>query len=652
MGKLYNSGSPTSKVYNVSLNAPFDTRLTVQNVADLTNGENGGIASLVYRGMVVYVHQDKSLYIYTGASNGTWKNKNTGKLINGGDINNWKKLIVDPVDALEFYEGIFTKKEELADFLTSSDLEDYVKVEDITNITSGFVSQSDLDVYVKTTDLVDFVKSEDIKDFAKKEDLNDFLTSSDVSDFVKVDELDTILSEDVFSKFVSQSDLDVYVKSEDLTDFVTSSELDARIAAIDIPEVPKNVSVFFNDAGYLTETDLPDFLLASDLDGYVKTSDLEAYIPKTELEKLATKSDLKDYVKAEDAIEYLTSSDLDGYLKVSELPTNVSAFHNDAGYLTENTLPDFLTASDVEDFISVDELNGVLADYVSQSDLDVYVKTKDVINYIEQNGDFVKSDEIKNFLEASDVADFITVDQVNEILTEKGIDDFVSQSDLTVYVNRSELVNYVTSSELNNYAPLKSIPTKGMFPAESDVDIAETVVDGYATVQDVMNYVNALIEKKKDELVKPDYLYTNGYRRGDAAIELNDPLNEYEIVLDSNGEFVIELLHKNEEDGWYDIEDPTGSYYGTYFKIILPNDYDVKVYLWDDVNNDYNSNEAKIADPAYSLIAEDVTPDNTTYYYKDAVEGFLFSGAKGNIESTISQTYNNHLLKLIITKKK
>ena len=87
MGKLYNSGSPTSKVYNVSLNAPFDTRLTVQNVADLTDGENGGIASLVYRGMVVYVHQDKSLYIYTGASNGTWKNKNTGKLINGGDIN-------------------------------------------------------------------------------------------------------------------------------------------------------------------------------------------------------------------------------------------------------------------------------------------------------------------------------------------------------------------------------------------------------------------------------------------------------------------------------------------------------------------------------------------------------------------------------------
>ena len=92
MGKLYTSGSPISKVYNVSLNAPFDTRLTVQNVADLTDGENGGIAALVYRGMVVYVHQDKSLYIYTGTSSSTWKNKKNGQLINGGDINNWKKI--------------------------------------------------------------------------------------------------------------------------------------------------------------------------------------------------------------------------------------------------------------------------------------------------------------------------------------------------------------------------------------------------------------------------------------------------------------------------------------------------------------------------------------------------------------------------------
>ena len=107
MGKLYNSGSPISKAYEVGINAPFDTRLTVQNIVDLTDGENGGIAAQVYRGMVVYVHQDKSLYIYTGISSSTWKNKNTGKLINGGDINNWKKIYgeeINPADYLSYYQ--------------------------------------------------------------------------------------------------------------------------------------------------------------------------------------------------------------------------------------------------------------------------------------------------------------------------------------------------------------------------------------------------------------------------------------------------------------------------------------------------------------------------------------------------------------------
>ena len=107
MGKIYTSGSPISKVYEVGINAPFDTRLTVQNIADLTDGENGGIAAQVYRGMVVYVHKDKSLYIYTGASNSTWKNKNNGKLINGGDINNWKKIYgeeINPANYLSYYQ--------------------------------------------------------------------------------------------------------------------------------------------------------------------------------------------------------------------------------------------------------------------------------------------------------------------------------------------------------------------------------------------------------------------------------------------------------------------------------------------------------------------------------------------------------------------
>lgn len=201
--------------------------------------------------------------------------------------------------------------------------------------------------------------------------------------------------------------------------------------------------------------------------------------------------------------------------------------------------------------------------------------------------------------------------------------------------------------------------TTGIFPEvnpDTPTDPTKADLDGLATVQDVMNYVNALIEKKKGELspVEPGipYLYTNGYRVGDTAIGLTDTLNRYEIVLNENNEFEIELLHKNEEDGYYDTEDPTGSYYGTYFKVIVPNGYTVKTYLWDDTANPpaYKSDDTSVTDPAYSLIAEDVTPDNTTYYYKDVVDRFLFSGAKIAIEDDIQQSYDGHLIKLVLKK--
>ena len=197
----------------------------------------------------------------------------------------------------------------------------------------------------------------------------------------------------------------------------------------------------------------------------------------------------------------------------------------------------------------------------------------------------------------------------------------------------------------------------GSFPESSTVDSPTATSNGFATVQDVMDYVNALIEKKKDELgpVEPGtpYLYNNGYRVGDTAIGLTDTLNRYEIVLNENSEFEIELLHKNEEDGYYDTEDPTGSYYGTYFKVIVPNGYSVNTYLWDESSNPpaYKSDDTSVTDPAYSLIAEDVTPDNTTYYYKEVVEGFLFTGAKQAIEDDIQQNYNGHLIKLVLKKK-
>ena len=581
MGKTYlnlTTGTDNiTKPRNITVASPYDVRTVVDTADDLYNKTTFGYSSL-YIGMLVITYDTQDVYVLSKLPNSRdneikWRENIQWKKVGSIDLSEYAKLT-----DLDRY----ATKDSLLNFLTASDVEDFVSVNDVANLTSEFVSQSDLDVYVKTEDLVDFVKSEDIKDFAKKEDLNDFLTSSDVLDFVKVDELNTILSEEVFSKFVSQSDLDVYVKTEDLVDFVTSSELDSRIAAIDIPEVPTNVSAFTNDAGYLTSSDVDDFVSVEELKNYatkedivnfVSQSDLEVYakvvdvVELLEKEDYAKKGDLKDfltgsdvedfvkisdiadvvrvddldlYVKAEDAIEFLTASDLDGYLKVSELPTNVSAFTNDAGYLTDADLPDFLLASD----------------------LDGYVKTEDLESYIPK--------------------------------TE--LDKLATKSDLNGYVKTEDAVEFLTASDLDGFATIDKIPTAGSFP--ETVDSPTTTSNGFATVQDVMDYVNALLEKKKES----DYFYINAikytgsenptpiYQMNCYEIGEEVELSTYNPAYTGTG-FAIEVKCDTEVYGFYDQNDPSVTIYAEVLTIDIPDGYTLEVHGCDESGNYFIATE-------------------------------------------------------------
>ena len=581
MGKTYlnlTTGTDNiTKPRNITVASPYDVRTVVDTADDLYNKTTFGYSSL-YIGMLVITYDTQDVYVLSKLPNSRdneikWRENIQWKRVGSIDLSEYAKLT-----DLDRY----ATKDSLLNFLTASDVEDFVSVNDVANLTSEFVSQSDLDVYVKTEDLVDFVKSEDIKDFAKKEDLNDFLTSSDVLDFVKVDELNTILSEEVFSKFVSQSDLDVYVKTEDLVDFVTSSELDSRIAAIDIPEVPTNVSAFTNDAGYLTSSDVDDFVSVEELKNYatkedivnfVSQSDLEVYakvvdvVELLEKEDYAKKGDLKDfltgsdvedfvkisdiadvvrvddldlYVKAEDVVEFLTASDLDGYLKVSELPTNVSAFTNDAGYLTDADLPDFLLASD----------------------LDGYVKTEDLESYIPK--------------------------------TE--LDKLATKSDLNGYVRTEDAVEFLTASDLDGFATIDKIPTAGSFP--ETVDSPTTTSNGFATVQDVMDYVNALLEKKKES----DYFYINAikytgsenptpiYQMNCYEIGEEVELSTYNPAYTGTG-FAIEVKCDTEVYGFYDQNDPSVTIYAEVLTIDIPDGYTLEVHGCDESGNYFIATE-------------------------------------------------------------
>ncbi len=218
-------------------------------------------------------------------------------------------------------------------------------------------------------------------------------------------------------------------------------------------------------------------------------------------------------------------------------------------------------------------------------------------------------------------------------------------------ISTVELLTQSVTSLSNAVSSLK----EGEFPVvdlKDPNDPTEAASEGLATVQDVMNYVNALIEKKKGELgpVKPGvpYLYTNGYKLGDTPIGLTDTLNGYEIVLNENNKFEIELLHKNEESGYYVEGDPDNSYLGVYFKVIIPSAYDIKLYMWDPNTNDYKATDTSTTDPAYALVPDVETPETTVYYYRSTVEG-SFIESRNPVEDFVNAY--GHLIKAVITKK-
>ena len=306
----------------------------------------------------------------------------------------------------------------------------------------------------------------------------------------------------------------------------------------------------------------------------------------------------------------------------------------------ENALTEKANSADVESAI-----NAAVADKADASDVTTLQNTVSLL----QSTKVDKSDlngyateswvEGKGFLtEHQDISGKANVSDLKPVATTGNYDDLENKPDLT---------GFATTSALNT---LKSDLSTGSFP--ENVDDKSPQSEGYATVRDVMDYVNTLIEKKKDELapIEPGtpYLYTNGYKIGDTPIGLTDPLNKYEIVLNENNEFEIELLHKNEEDGYYVEGDPGNSYLGVYFKVIIPSAYDIKLYMWDPNTNDYKTTDTSIADLAYALVPDVETPETTVYYYRSAVEG-LFIGGHNAVEDFVNAY--GHLIKAVITKK-
>ena len=160
MPKTFNGAIKFPSNFDVQATRPLDDRLVVDSYDDLING------SIVYpyQGMVVNIKGTSELWILKTQGIKESHNIKNWELVTGsggGSVEGVEQRIKEIWYRLGLTESnINDIRERLGDFLTSSDLEGYVKVEDLTD----FLTSSDLEGYVKKEDIKDFIIKSELED--------------------------------------------------------------------------------------------------------------------------------------------------------------------------------------------------------------------------------------------------------------------------------------------------------------------------------------------------------------------------------------------------------------------------------------------------------------------------------------------------------
>ena len=187
-------------------------------------------------------------------------------------------------------------------------------------------------------------------------------------------------------------------------------------------------------------------------------------------------------------------------------------------------------------------------------------------------------------------------------------------------------------------AKIDSIPSDlstGSFPESSIVDTPTATSNGFATVQDVMDYVNALIEKKKDELGPVEsgtpYAYITGYALDGTPTDIM-MFNQFE--LNKSGDTELEIWSAK-EIGSYD--EKGNDLPSIKLTVDIPSDYSIKEsYQWNPITN------------AYALIEDGLFEQNPRYASR-TINGVVYNSYVRKVSDPYSIREDTRY-KIIFTK--
>jgi hypothetical protein len=227
---------------------------------------------------------------------------------------------------------------------------------DVEAVSKAVEAKADKAVVETLSAKVDAIKVPSLEGYATEEFVKGEIAKIDIPDMPEVPTKVSAFENDAEYLTAAVADLKyapIGSEGVDLSDYATKEFVADEIAKIDIPdmpEIPTKVSAFENDANYLTEhqdisgkqdaiSDLEDIRANAALGATALQEVPAGYVTETDLNTkgYATENFVNDAISE---------------IKIPEVPTKVSAFENDANYLTEHqSLDNYFTKAEVNKMI-------------------------------------------------------------------------------------------------------------------------------------------------------------------------------------------------------------------------------------------------------------------------------------------------------------
>ena len=293
-----------------------------------------------------------------------------------------------------------------------------------------------------------------------------------------------------------------------------------------IPTVPTNVSAFNNDANYVTQTQLnaANYITAADVPAQVNadwnaTSGTAVILNKPDLATVATTG---------------SYNDLSDKPTIPTVPEDVSAFNNDANYVTQTQLnaANYITATDVPTQVNADwNATSGAAEILNKPNLATVATTGNYNDLTDRPTIPTVPADVSAF---NNDANYVTQTQLNAA-------NYITAADVPAQVNADWNATSGTA-EILNKPDLATVATTGSYNDLSDKPTIPTVPEdvsafnndaGYITAADIPAEVDPTVPAWAKAETKPTYDYAEIENTPEIPTELSDLTNDVGYLTNS-----------------------------------------------------------------------------------------------------------------------